>query len=151
MLETTNLSPGRREGTLLAKILWGLAMVLVLLLAQPEASLAAQPVDIAGEPIRVVGRLPLQLNPSEREDFERRTLALAKTTRAKDPVTSYSCNADIEHSGTYVFDEIWPSEQALQDHLQTSHFKDWWAWVEPHLSGDLVINAAPTAAFHAIS
>ena len=151
MVETTNLWPGRRAGAVLAKVLCSLAMMIALLLAQPATSLAAQAVDSTGEPIRVVGRLPMQLNPAEREDFERRTLALAKTTRAKDPVTSYSCNADIEHPGTYVFEEIWPTEQALQDHLQTSHFKDWWAWVEPHLSGDLVINAAPTDAFHSIS
>lgn len=151
MVETTKPSPGRRANAVLANVLCSLAMVIALLLAQPAASLAAQPITNTGEPIRVVGRLPMQLNPSEREDFERRTLALAKTTRAKDPVTSYSCNADIEHAGTYVFVEVWPSEQALHDHLQTSHFKDWWAWVEPHLSGELVINAAPTDAFYPIS
>ncbi len=115
---------------------------------------AAQPALVASaqtEEVRVVGRLPLQLSGADREEFERITLALAKVTRVKDAVTSYSCNADIEKPGTYVFDEIWPSEQALRDHLSTEHFKDWWAWVEPHLSGDLVIKVAPTEAFHTFS
>lgn len=103
------------------------------------------------EEVRVVGRLPLDLSFAERKEFERRTLALAQTTRVEDAVTSYSCNADIESPGTYVFDEIWPSEQALKDHLDTDHFKAWWAWVEPHLSGDLVINVAPTQNFHTLS
>lgn len=151
MVETTNVCSARRASSLLARVLCSLVMVIALVLAQPAAAMAAQPDASSGDPIRVVGRLPLQLTASERDDFEQRTLALAMTTRAKDPVTSYSCNADIEHPGTYVFEEIWPSEQALQDHLQTSHFKDWWAWVEPHLSGELVINAAPTDAFHSIS
>jgi quinol monooxygenase YgiN len=100
------------------------------------------------EEVRVVGRLPLDLSIADRKEFERRTLALAQITREEDAVTSYSCNADIESPGTYVFDEIWPSEQALRDHLATEHFKAWWVWVEPHLSGELVIKVAPTKDFH---
>lgn len=131
-----------------ARALIACVLLLVIGLATGEAALAD---TTQSEEVRVIGRLPLQLTPLERSDFEQRTLNLAKITRAKDAVTSYSCNADIEHPGTYVFDEIWPSGQALRDHLATEHFKAWWDWVEPHLSGDLVISVAPTADFRNLS
>lgn len=151
MVSSSSPSRGSRAAASLGWLLCSLMMAALLLLVHPTASLAAPGLDQTAEPIQVVGRLPMNLNPSEQQEFERRTLALAAITRTKDPVTSYSCNADIEHPGTYVFVETWPSELALNNHLQTSHFKDWWQWVEPHLSGDLVINAAPTADFFPIS
>lgn len=136
--------------------LWsrGLRILIAAVLVLVVGLAPARPVfaDTApADEVHVVGRLPMQLTASERSEFERRTLALAKVTRQQDAVTSYSCNADIEHPGTYVFDEVWPSEQALKDHLATDHFKTWWDWVEPHLSGDLVIKVAPTADFHNFS
>jgi len=132
----------------------GLVMAILMLVAISVANI--QPALAAdrstqAEEVRVVGRLPLKLSPAERDEFQRRTLDLAKVTRDQDAVTSYSCNADIEQAGTYVFDEIWPSEQALKDHLATDHFKAWWDWVEPHLNGDLVIKVAPTKDFHTFS
>jgi quinol monooxygenase YgiN len=114
------------------------------------APLAAATVPGEGPEVRVVGRLPLQLTAAEQRDFEQKTLELAAITRRQDHVTSYSCNGDIEHPGVYVFDEIWPSEAALQAHLETPHFKAWWSWVEPHLAGDLVIGVSPTDAFHVL-
>lgn len=132
----------------------GLVMAIVMLVAISVAGIhPAFAADGTSQPeeVRVVGRLPLKLSPAEQDEFQRRTLELAKVTRAKDAVTSYSCNADIEQVGTYVFDEIWPSEQALRDHLDTAHFKAWWDWVEPHLNGDLVIKVAPTQDFHTFS
>lgn len=132
------------------KLLLASVMVLIVGMANVHPALAA---DGGGqtEEIRVVGRLPLKLSPSEQNEFVERTLALAKVTRQKDGVTSYSCNADIEKPGTYVFDEIWPSEQALNEHLATAHFNAWWEWVEPHLNGELVIKVAPTSDFHTLS
>jgi quinol monooxygenase YgiN len=103
-----------------------------------------------GPEVRVLGRLPLNLTATERQEFEQKTLALAEITRANDHVTSYSCNADIEHPGVYVFDEIWPSEATLQAHLETDHFKAWWQWVQPHLDGNLVIGVSPTDNFHTL-
>lgn len=135
----------RAVGALLA-----LLILVVIGITNNQPAMAADD-SVQTEEVRVVGRLPLKLSPAERRDFESRTLNLAKVTRDKDAVTSYSCNADIEHPGTYVFDEIWPSEQALNDHLATEHFKAWWEWVEPHLSGDLVIKVAPTKDFHTLS
>jgi len=125
-------------------------MLVAISVANIQPALAADR-STQAEEVRVVGRLPLKLSPAERDEFQRRTLDLAKVTRDQDAVTSYSCNADIEQAGTYVFDEIWPSEQALKDHLATDHFKAWWDWVEPHLNGDLVIKVAPTKDFHTFS
>lgn len=132
----------------------GLRVLIAAALLSVVGLTPARPVfadSTQADEVHVVGRLPMQLNTSERAEFEQKTLALAKVTRQQDAVTSYSCNADIEHPGTYVFDEIWPSEQALKDHLATDHFKAWWDWVQPHLSGDLVIKVAPTADFHNFS
>lgn len=92
--------------------------------------------------IRVIGRLPLSLSDEERAEFLRRTAELAELTRRHDGVVFYSCNADIEVVGTYVFDEVWPSFEVFQAHLQTTHFNGWWAWVEPRLSGSLQIDYA---------
>jgi len=127
-----------------------LALMLVLFawLACPSATLAASSGGVDGLEVRVVGRLPLQLTPEEQREFEQKTLELASITRRKDHVTIFSCNSDIEHPGLYVFDEIWPSESTLQAHLATPHFQAWWAWVEPHLAGELVIGVSPTEAFH---
>lgn len=100
------------------------------------------------EDVRVLGRLPLQMSDSERIEFIKKTEVLANITRQKDDVVTYSFSEDMENPGIYLFDEIWPSENALNQHLATTHFKAWWAWVEPHLSGDLVIKAAPLQSFH---
>jgi quinol monooxygenase YgiN len=124
---------------LLAALVW---------LGLGPAPVAAVTLPNDGPEVRVVGRLPLQLTALETQEFERKTLELADITRRQDHVTSYSCNGDIEHPGVYVFDEIWPSEAALQAHLETPHFKAWWSWVEPHLAGELVIGVSPTDAFH---
>ena len=108
-----------------------------------SAPSAASPTDPR---IRVIGRLPLSLTAEERVEFERRSAQLAAVTRQQDQVISYSCNADIEVAGTYLFDEIWPSFQVFAAHLQTAHFNDWWAWVEPKLDGSLEIDYVAVTA-----
>jgi quinol monooxygenase YgiN len=110
------------------------------LMSDPAPHTAAKGSQEASSLIRVIGRLPLSLSDEERLEFERLTLVLAAITREKDQVISYSCNADIEAKGTYVFDEVWPSYEIFMHHLDTSHFKDWWAWVEPKVQGALAID-----------
>ena len=123
-------------------------LVLVLGMIHPLAAWAAT--DDRSE-IRVVGRLPLELNAKQHDEFIVKTKELARMTRANDNLVSYSCNSDIEIPNTYVFEEVWPSEEALRAHLETDHFSSWWAWVEPHLSGELVINVASIQDFHELS
>lgn len=100
--------------------------------------------------IHVVGRLAMSLTPEQERLFEQKTIDLASISRKKDSVIAYSCNRDIEEAGTYVFDEIWPSQMALEDHLKTSHFLTWWDWVQPHLAHDLSVQIAPLDAFHSL-
>lgn len=134
---------------------------LLLWLAAPQEAWAAsdQATGVAGSevrgspqplsgPIHVVGRLSLNLSPEQQRVFEQKTIALAAITRSKDAVSAYSCNRDIEEDGLYLFDEIWPSQQALEDHLKTDHFLAWWDWVQPHLAQDLDVELASLASFH---
>lgn len=141
-----NMLPTKRQDSWIRRAsrnLLALGLVLLITVIGAQPGLAA-----AEEPIRVVGQLPLELSIDQQQEFVEKTLALAKITRAKDHVIHYSCNADIEHPGHYVFDEVWPSEEALNAHLQTEHFKEWWSWVEPHLDGKLAISIANTDQFH---
>lgn len=119
-----------------------------LLLAPAPAALAdAAPPPPAQQAIHVVGRLPLKITTAEHKDFLQRTLALAAVTRQRDQVTFYSCNEDVEHPNTFVFDELWPSQAVFEAHLATPHFQDWWQWVEPRLDGNLQIEVAPVSSF----
>ncbi|MAR07304.1 MAG: hypothetical protein CL862_09405 [Cyanobium sp. NAT70] len=120
-------------------------LVLSLGMVHPRSAFAAS--DVRSE-VRVVGRLPLKLDSAQHAEFITKTKELARLTRVNDEVVSYSCNSDIETPNTYVFEEVWPSEQALKSHLETDHFRSWWSWVEPHLSGELVINIAALDDFH---
>jgi quinol monooxygenase YgiN len=139
-----------------------LVLVVVMLVAVPQAWAAgehttaaitatandAQPAMADG--IHLVGRLAMNLTPKEQREFEQKTVALAAVSRAEDGVIAYSCNRDIEEAGTYVFDEIWPSQKALDAHLQTDHFMTWWRWVEPHLARDLDVEVALLSAFYGL-
>ena len=134
----------------LIRFLTGCLLGFLLLCSPSDVSAAAAAVLAGTESIHVVGRLVMNLTLDQENEFEKKTLELAKITRNRDPVASYSSNRDIEHPGTYVFDEIWPSQQALVDHLNTPHFLAWWDWVKPHLSHDLDVQIAPTDAFHSL-
>lgn len=104
--------------------------------------------DPSSAPIQVVGRLDLKLSAEEQQSFEQATLDLAAVTRSKDSVIIYSCNRDIEHPGSYVFVEAWPSQAALEAHLKTDHFLRWWEGVKPYLAQALDVEVAPLDAFH---
>jgi quinol monooxygenase YgiN len=114
------------------------------------APLTAATVAAEGPEVRVVGRLTLQLSAPDQREFMQKTLEMAAITRRQDQLTSYSCNGDIEDPGADLFDEILPSEAALQAQQETPHFKAWWSWVEPHLAGKLVMGISPTEAFHVV-
>jgi len=141
-------SPCKRELLSFRRSVVALAFVLACCACVlfPSVALAAQ--SSSSDPIQVVGHLDLKLTAQEQEAFERATLDLAKVTRAKDSVTFYSCNRDIEHPGSYVFVEVWPTQAALEAHLQTEHFLSWWEGVKPHLAHELDVEVAPLDAFH---
>ena len=91
------------------------------------------------KPIHVIGRMSVALDQAERIEFDHLTRLLFEQTMQYDQPTLYTCNEDINASGTFVWDEIWSSKTALDSHLSSSHFKTWWSWVEPRLSGDLQV------------
>lgn len=129
------------------KILLSFFLFLVLCVSPVSASAE---VTTSSLPIHVVGRLEMTLTADQQRVFEQKTVELAAISRKKDSVITYSCNKDIESPGVYVFDEQWPSQKALEDHLNTTHFLAWWDWVQPHLASDLVVEVAPSDAFHAL-
>lgn len=139
-----------------------LVLVVVMLVAVPKAwatgdhtTAAIAPTTDDAQPamadrIHLVGRLTMNLTPQEQRKFEQMTVTLAAISRAEDAVIAYSCNRDIEEAGTYVFDEIWPSQTALEAHFQTDHFMAWWDWVQPHLARSLDVEVALLSAFHSL-
>lgn len=139
-------SLGRSFGPLVT----ALAVVLVLSLGAIHDRAASHTISSATnkESIHLVGRLAMNLSPEQQLLFENKTIALAAITRASDDVISYSCNRDIEKAGIYVFDEIWPSQRALEKHLKTDHFLSWWEWVKPYVAYDMKIEIASLDDFH---
>jgi quinol monooxygenase YgiN len=122
----------------LSLALFGLLLALFSLGPFSFASTQQSPVDPSGS-IHVIGRMSVTLDQVERAEFNRLTHILFEKTTQLDRPTLYSCNEDINSSGTFVWDEIWSSKAELDKHLASDHFKSWWSWVEPHLSGALQV------------
>lgn len=99
---------------------------------------ASKPITTdTSEPIHVIGRMSVTFNEVDRAEFDRLTYILFEKTVKFDKPVLYTCNEDIYVPGTFVWDEIWSSKDALDQHLASSHFMAWWSWVEPYLSGEL--------------
>ena len=94
---------------------------------------------IQSNEIHVIGRMALSLTPQERGHFFHLTKILFASTRELDRPILYTCNEDVQVPGSFVWDEIWSSKSALDRHLASPHFKTWWSWVQPHLSGKLKV------------
>ena len=85
------------------------------------------------EPIMVVGNMKINLTESEENEFHKLTKTLFQNTEALDKPTVYTCSENIHSKGEFVWNEIWISKTALDEHLASDHFQNWWAWVEPRL------------------
>jgi len=115
-----------------------LGFLLALLSLSPFSLSFAKPkLATYSEPIHVIGRMTVTLSQAEQAEFNRLTNILLKETTQVDRPVLYTCNQDIISTGTYVWDEVWSSKAALDKHLASDHFKSWWSWVEPRLSGPL--------------
>lgn len=108
--------------------------------AKSEMSASSPPIQQPTEAIHVVGRMTVGLTAQERSHFKKITKILFQKTKEIDKPLLYTCNADINSPGTFVWDEIWASKQQLDAHLSSDHFKIWWGWVEPHLVGQLQVS-----------
>jgi quinol monooxygenase YgiN len=115
-----------------------LGFVLALLTLSPISASFAKP-SPSPEAIHVIGRMTVTLSQAESAEFKRLTNILLEKTQQLDQPAIYTCNEDIVSPGTYVWDEIWSSKAALDKHLSSDHFKNWWSWVEPRLSGPLTV------------
>lgn len=113
--------------------------VLVGLIGMTRLARAEAPLPVAQQPIHVIGRMTVTLDQQERFEYEKLTKVLFQQTILKDKPKLYTCNEDIYSIGTFVWDEVWSSKEALDKHLASDHFKAWWSWVEPHLSGSLEV------------
>ena len=91
------------------------------------------------KPIHVVGRVTLIIPDEMKNEYETRTAKLFEETNSIDKPILYTCNEDVNSNGTYVWDEEWKSYEALEIHLNSKHFTDWWNWSEQFLEGDLVV------------
>ena len=85
------------------------------------------------EAIMVVGNMKINLTESEENEFHKLTKTLFQNTEALDKPTVYTCSENIHSKGEFVWNEIWISKTALDEHLASDHFQNWWAWVEPRL------------------
>lgn len=128
-----------KQSKILKFALFGLLLALMIL--RPFGFVSAKP-TLTGhtEPIHVIGRMSVTLDQAQRAKFNQLTHILLEETTQIDQPTLFTCNEDINTPGTFVWDEIWSSKTALDEHLASDRFKTWWSWVEPHLSGSLQIN-----------
>ncbi len=122
-------------------LLLGFAFVAIQIFSQVNAGnevliTSAQNID---KPIHVVGRVTLIIPDEKKNEYETRTAKLFEETNSIDQPILYTCNEDINSKGTYVWDEVWKSYEALEIHLNSKHFTDWWNWSEQFLEGELVV------------
>jgi len=89
------------------------------------------------EPILVVGKMKMNLADDERGEFIKLTNTLFENTETIDHPLTYSCSESIQHSGEFVWNEVWVSKASLDSHLASNHFQNWWKWVEPKLKEPL--------------
>ena len=89
------------------------------------------------EPILVVGKMKVNLADGERDEFFRLTNILFENTETIDHPLTYSCSESIQSSGEFVWNEEWVSKASLDNHLASTHFQNWWKWVEPKLKEPL--------------
>jgi len=89
------------------------------------------------EPILVVGKMKISLADEERREFLKLTNTLFERTETLDHPLTYSCSESIQRSGEFVWNEVWVSKESLDNHLASSHFQNWWKWVEPKLKEPL--------------
>ncbi|NHN87361.1 putative quinol monooxygenase [Acetobacter conturbans] len=66
--------------------------------------------------------------------------ACTAPSRAESTNHGYTPHRDLEAPGTLVFIERWESREALQAHMETPHFKEMAAILEPLLAAPLAIH-----------
>jgi quinol monooxygenase YgiN len=84
--------------------------------------------------IQLVGRI--RIKPEHRNEFLTRTAELSQLTCSIENPPLYLCTEAIAERGSFLFYEIWPSQEALRSHFQSAHFKAWETWLHGKAVGD---------------
>ena len=104
----------------------------------------------ATAPIHVIGRIRLEIPESKVEEYTLKTDALFASTAKIDHPKLYTCNRDVNDPNVYVWDEEWSSYDALQTHLASAHFNDWYSYAKKFQVGDLTVVYAPISEFKTV-
>ena len=104
----------------------------------------------ATAPIHVIGRIRLEIPESQHEEYILKTNALFSSTAKIDRPKLYTCSRDLNDPTMYVWDEEWSSYDALQTHLASSHFNDWYSYAKKYQIGELNVVYAPISAFKTV-
>ena len=111
-------------------------------------SSAPSAVDVdATAPIHVIGRIRLDIPDAKYEEYKLKTAALFAKTAELDKPPLYTCNRDISDPNLFVWNEEWSSYDALEKHLGSAHFNNWYSYVKKYQVGKLNVIYAPVSAF----
>ena len=113
----------------------------------PVSSAPSKATVDATVPIHVIGRIRLDIPGDKYEEYKLKTAALFEKTAELDKPRLYTCNQDINDPNLFVWNEVWPSYDALEAHLASLHFNDWYSYVKRYQVGKLNVIYAPTSAF----
>ena len=101
-------------------------------------------------PIHVVGRIRLGIPNNKIEEYETKTAALFEATVDQERPNLYTCSRDINDPELYTWNEIWPSLESFESHLESLHFNTWYQYIQEYQIGDLDVIYAPQSAFKEI-
>ncbi|WP_392565208.1 putative quinol monooxygenase [Utexia brackfieldae] len=74
------------------------------------------------------------IKPEFAAEFKTEFKKIVDASRQEAGCIAYHLNQDINHRDIYVFTEIWASQQAIDEHNATPHFKHFKAFIENKLS-----------------
>ena len=101
-------------------------------------------------PIHVVGRIRLGIPDNKIKEYETKTAALFEATVDQERPNLYTCSRDINDPELYTWNEIWPSLESFESHLESLHFNTWYQYIQEYQIGDLDVIYAPQSAFKEI-
>ena len=76
----------------------------------------------------IVLNVRLTAAPGQEQILEQQLVALLAPTRAEPGCVSYELHRDVEAPGKFMFQECFRGQAALDEHLQTPHFKQFLAF-----------------------
>ena len=87
--------------------------------------------------VRLIARIVAK--PGKRDALRELLIGLVRSTRTEPGVGTYELY-ESDTSGRFIFNEIWPSQAALDQHMKTPHFKALEAHVAEMVEGTPELN-----------